>query len=353
MKQKRHIGLTIFLLILVSIIYIILAAKPLNKEYSFTPVWKISIANPVINQSGTKPHSYFHLGQTLGYFDEDGNISLYETFSSKVSISDFYYATYNSEAENTEFFNSDGSKAGVIEACGFPYFVDNLVYVFLPGGCSFSKCSETGKILWTFEGTFPITAFVAKQNYTAVGFANGSIKVLNNENGSTEIDFTPGGSDYPVILGLDISEDGQYIASISGHNQQRFVLSHREENQQKIIYHRFFEHDSPYRTLVHFSKDGKRIFFNYYKGLGIYNLESKTEHSLELKDKLLTIDETDDLVVLLGKEKNTYTVSIIDNTDTLEGGFSFTADSAFIHAADNNIYLGKDSSISKLSISKE
>ena len=353
MKQKRHIGLAIFLLILISIIYIILSAKPLNKEYSFTPVWKISIANPVLTQTDSKSKSYFHLGQTLGYFDESGNISLYKTFPSKVSISNSFFATYNSEADNTEFFKADGTKAGVIEASGFPYFSDNLVYVFLPGGCSFSKCSETGKILWTFEGTFPITAFVAKQKYTAVGLSNGSIKVLNNENGATEIDFSPGGSDYPVILGLDISEDGQYIASISGHNQQRFVLSHREENQQKIIYHRFFDHDSPYRTIVHFCKDEKRIFYNYYKGLGIYNLETKSEKTLELQDKLLSIEETDTLTVLLGKEKNTYTVSIIDNTDTLEGAFSFNADSAFIHASENNIYLGKDSSISKISVSRE
>ena len=55
----------------------------------------------------------------------------------------------------------------------------------------------------------------------------------------------------------------------------------------------------------------------------------------------------------MGKEKNNYTVSIIDNTETLEGSFSFTADSAFIHAAGNNIYLGKDNSISTISISKE
>ena len=353
MKQKKHIGLAIFLIIFISVIYIILAAKPLNKEYSFTPVWKISTANPVIKDDSSKTKSYFHLGQTLGYFDEDGNISLYKTFPSKVSISDSYFATYNSEAKNTEFFNSDGSLAGVIEACGFPYFCDNLVYVFLPGGCSFSKCSENGKILWTFEGTFPITAFVAKEKYTAVGLSNGSIKVLNNENGATEIDFAPGGSDYPVILGLDISEDGQYIASISGHKQQRFVLSHREENQQKIIYHRFFDQDSPYRTIVHFSKDGKRVFYNYYKGLGIYNLDAKSEKTLDLKDKLLSIEETDDLTILMGKEKNNYTVSIIDNTDTIEGSFAFTADSAFIHAEGNDIYLGKDNSISKIAISRE
>lgn len=353
MKQKKHIGLALFLILIISIIYIILAVKPLNKEYSFTPIWKISTANPVINSSNSKPNSYFHLGQTLGYFDEDGNISLYKSFPSKVSISNSYFATYDSEAKNTEFYNSDGSKAGVIEASGFPYFAGNLVYVFLPGGCSFSKCSETGKILWTFEGTFPITAFAAKENYTAVGLSNGTIKVLNNENGSTEIDFAPGGSDYPVILGLDISEDGQYIASISGHNHQRFVLSHREENQQKIIYHRFFEHDSPYRTIVHFGKDGKRVFFNFYKGLGIYDIESKAEQTLELKDKLISIDETDDLTLLLGKEKNTYTVSVIDNTNTLEGAFSFTADSAFLHATDNNIYLGKDNSISKIQVTRE
>ena len=353
MKQKKHVGLGIFLLILFSVIYILLAAKPLNKEYSFTPVWKISTANAVIKENRQKSQSYFLLGQNLGYFDEDGNISLYQTFPEKASISNSFFATYDSEAKNTEFYNSDGTKAGVIEASGFPYFSGNLVYVFLPGGCSFSKCSNTGKILWTFEGTFPITAFAAKENYTAVGLSNGTIKVLNNENGSTEIDFAPGGSDYPVILGLDISDDGQYIASISGHNHQRFVLSHREENQPKIIYHRFFDHDSPYRTIVHFSRDGKRVFYNFYKGLGIYNLETKSERTLELKDKLLNIEETDDLTLLLGKEKNNYTLSIIDNTDTLEGSFSFTADSAFIHTMDNNIYLGKDYSISKIAISKE
>ena len=50
------------------------------------------------------------------------------------------------EAKNTVFYNADGSKAGVIEASGFPYFEGDLVYVFLPGGCSFSKCTEDGSI---------------------------------------------------------------------------------------------------------------------------------------------------------------------------------------------------------------
>ena len=354
MKIKKYIGLFIFLGIIISIIYILLAVKPLSYEYQFTPVWKISTSNPVINENAKdKKLQYFHLGQTLGYFDEDGNISLYKTFPSKVSISDYYFATYSSETQNTEFFNNKGEKAGIIEASGFPYFVENLVYVFLPGGCSFSKCSETGKILWTFEGTLPITAFSAKQNYTAVGFANGTIKILDNTSGNTLIDFAPGGSDTPVILGLDVSEDGEYIASISGHNQQRFVLSHREENQQKIIYHKFFEYDSPYRSVVHFCKDNKRVFYNFHEGIGIYNIDDKTEKTISVKDKIISVEETDDLVLLLGKNKNNYTLTIIDDTNTQEGSFSFSADAAFVHAIGNDIYLGKDNTISRLTVSKE
>lgn len=358
MKTKKYVGLFIFLGIIISIIYIILAVKPLSYEYQFTPLWKISTANPVVTKApaaakDARAIMYFHLGQTLGYFDEDGHILLYETFPSKVSISDFYYATYNSAASSTEFFRSNGEKAGVIEAAGFPYFVDDLVYVFLPGGNSFSKCSGTGRVLWTFEGTFPITAFAAKNQFTAVGLANGNIKVLDNATGTTLVEFAPGGSDYPVILGLDISDDGQYIASISGHNHQRFVLSHREENQQKIIYHKFFDYDSPLRTIVRFSNDGKRVFYNYHDGIGIYNLEDKSEKTIPLKDKIISVEESDDFMILLGKDKTNYTVSVIDNTNTLEGSFSFKAESAFIHARGSDIYLGKDSSISRMTVSRE
>ena len=330
MKYKKNIGLGVFLAIIISIIYVTLAAKPLTIEHSFTPVWKINTANPVINQNTDKDLKHFHLGQTLGYFDKNGNISLYETFPSKVSISDYYYATYDSNAQKTVFFNNKGEEAGIINENGFPYFVGKLIYVFLPGGSSFSK-----------------------EKYTAVGFSNGIIKILNNENGNTEIDFSPGGSDYPIILGLDISDDGMYVASISGHNHQRFVLSKREEKQQKIIYHKFFDYDSPYRTIVHFCNDGKRIFYNYLGGIGIYDFESKTEKTIPIKDKIISVEETNDFVLLLGKEKTNYTLYIVDETNTLEGSFTCKADAAFVYADENDIYFGKDNTISRLSVSKE
>lgn len=354
MKNKKGIPFFLLFAVLITIVYIALAAKPLTEEFQFTPIWKINISAPITQTvEKDKKKLAFHLGQSVGYFTEDGEITLLKSFPAKADISDYYFAIYNSGAKNTEFFNNNGEIAGYIKAEGFPYFAEQIIYVFLPGGCSFSKCTQTGDIQWTYEGTIPITAFAANDNHTAAGFADGTIKVLNNADGQTEVNFAPGGSDYPVILGLDISSDGKYVASISGHKKQRFVLSRREGNQQKIIYHKFFENDLPYRTIVRFCKDSRRILYNFPQGLDIYDIEDKKSKFIDIKDKIISVKETDDMIFLLSKEKKKYTVSLVDSTNTLEGSFSFTAESAFINTYDNNLYVGRDNSISRIKVSKE
>ena len=353
MKTAKKIRLFIIIVIIFTILYLFFAAKPLSKEYQFNPVWNINTSYPAIKTSDLQENQiHFHLGQTIGYFDTKGTITHYKTFPSKVSISDYYYAIYDTNASHIPFYSPDGKQAGIISASGYPYFVNDLIYVMLPGGASFAKCDEKGNIIWQYEGIIPITAFSAKQDFTAIGLSDGTIKVFDNATGETQIAFSPGGSDYPVILGLDISENGEYIASISGHIQQRFVLSHKEGAGQKIIYHTFLDTDSPYRTLIHFCDDKKRVFYNFEKKLGIYDLKSQTNTFINLQSKVISIEESDYFVYLLGKEQHEYTVSLIENTNTLGGSFSFTADTAFIHSVDNNLYIGKDNTISCLSISK-
>ena len=72
-----------------------MAAKPLGKEYQFTPEWRKSIATPTIKSvpAGTNLIS-FKLGQSIGYFTEDGQITTFKSFPSKASISSEYYALY-------------------------------------------------------------------------------------------------------------------------------------------------------------------------------------------------------------------------------------------------------------------
>ena len=354
MKNKKHTSIYIFLALIFIIIYIIMAAKPLGKEYEFTPQWRKSIATPTIqNVTPGTSQIYFKLGQSIGYFTEDGQITTFKTFPAKASISSDYYALYTTEDSQITFYNKLNQEQGVLEATGFPFFEQDRIYVFLPGGASFAKCNNQGKIMWTNENTIPLTAFSSKENFTASGYADGTIKIFDNNTGNEVLGFAPGGSDYKVILGLDVSSDGTCIASVSGHNKQRFVLTKNEGKQPKIVFHNFLDSNMNRQTVVRFCDNDNRVIYNYDGYLGIYNIENQKNTSIKIDKTVIAVEETDSLIFVLGKKNKEYTVYIIEKTDTLEGSFSFEADAAFIKTCNNNLYVGQDTSISKIKISKE
>ena len=354
MKTKKHTPIYIFLAFLFIIIYIIFAVKPLGKEYQFTPQWRKNIATPSVKNvpAGTQK-IYYKLGQSIGYFTEDGQITTFKSFPSKASISSDYYAIYTTEDSQITFYNNLNQEQGIFEISGFPYFEENRIFMFLPGGASFARCDSKGKVIWNNENTVPITAFSSKEKYTAAGYADGSIKIIDNDTGFETLCFAPGGSDYKVILGLDVSSNGEYIASVSGHNKQRFVLTKNEGKQPKIVYHTYLDSDMIRQTVVKFCKDDKRILYNYDGNLGIYNLETQKNSTIKIDKTVIAVEETDSLIFVLGKKDKEYTVYIIEKTDTLEGSFTFEADTAFIKTFNNNLYVGQDTSISKVRISKE
>ena len=107
------------------------------------------------------------------------------------------------------------------------------------------------------------------------------------------------------------------------------------------------------RTVVRFCDNDKRILYNYENHLGIYNIETQKNTNIKIDKSVIAIEEIDSLIFVLGKKENQYTVYVIEKTDTLQGSFSFTADTAFIKTYNNNLYIGQDTSISKVRISKE
>lgn len=354
MKSKKNVALPIFIILILTILYVVFAIKPLAKEYQFNPDWKISVSSPVIDKNlSNKDTIHFKLGQQIGYFTEEGKITLCRTFPFQASISDKYFSIYNSDATKTPFFDNKGNQIGIIEDSGFPYFVEENAFLFLPDGNSFSKLYDDGKTEWTYEGTIPITAFSSKNAFTTVGLADGKIIIFDNHSGNIINDYVPGGSDYPIILGVDISNDGKYVASVSGQDRQRFVLSQNENQKQKIIYHNFLPNNSLYRTLIYFTKDNERVFYVYKNNIGIYNIKSEKSFTIPIEDRIINIEESNDFVFLLGKNQNKYTVYLVDKTNTLEGKFSFNAESAFIKTYNDNLYVGNDTYISKIILTRE
>lgn len=351
---NKKITFSILFILLFNIIYLLLASRPLGKEYHYEPEWETNILNNTDIPS-VKSTYYFKLANKAGYFDVDGNITKLINIpeNNKISISETFYAPYPLNAENTEFFDKFGNSKGFIKDAGFPFFVKDKIFLFLPDGSSFSRLNNIGNPLWTYSGVMPITAFAAKDTSTAVGFADGTIKVFDTLSGKLKLQYAPGGSDNPVILGIDITEDGEYIASLSGQDRQRFVLAHKENTQVKIIHHQFMSENYAHQSIVHFTNDEKSVFYNYKNGIGIFNLENEKTSKIPISSRIIKVEESENMVILLGKKDNLFTVYLVEKSNSLSGKFSFKAESAFIRADENNLYVGKDNSLSKINITKK
>ena len=351
MKNKKSASLYITAGLIITILYIIFAIKPLGEEFQFVPEWKIDITNPTIEQSDEKKHP-FKLGQSMGYFTDSGKVTSFISFPFKATISENIYASYMENNSSCDFFSCNGEKIGTINEYGFPFFDEDRLFIFYPGGNAFARLDENGKKLWEYENSAPITAFDSSENGCVAGFADGSITQFD-KNGKILQQFSPGGSEFQIISGAAISSDGEFVATVSGQNKERFVLARREDAHSKIIFHEFSDNSKPYQKLVKFSKDNSKVYYDFCGKLGIADTKKCKATHLNIKGQAISLKENDLCVFLLTKNKNEYTIYVIEKNSSLTGKFSFTANSAFIQTYDNMLFVGKDSTISKINILKK
>jgi hypothetical protein len=360
MKKQKKIVLVIVAGVLFAVLYIIFAGKPLESEFQLDPQWAINIAETDVTEApqlilDTNRLLPFKLGQTMGYFSPEGDVYNKTDFLYEAVISSYYYAPFSQNAENTAFFSSTGEPIGRIDGSGFPYFDDDRIYLFHPGGAAFSKCDNAnGLILWTHEGYAPVFAFASSAGGSAAGFADGSI-IVHSPDGTRSTKIVPGGSAYPVVLGVDISNDGNRVASISGLQKQRFVLTEIGVNSNRVLYHEYFENDSNEQGFVQFSSKDNMVYFVQPGKLTVLDSVTYATTALPMKGNTLSLLEVPDtnLVFMLTKEKSTYHIYMLENYNIPVGSFSFEAEHAFIRIFDNALYIGKDTSISKLVISRK
>lgn len=342
--------------------YIILAAKTLPKEIQLKPEWTVDIDSASL-PSGDEQIDYtdavpFKLGQTLGSISKDGKLLNRISFPYKAASSEQYYALYGTSSETIDFFTLDGKKAGTIHGSGFPYFADDKKCLFLPGGSSFAFLAEDGSRLWDYAEATPITAFSTSKNGIAAGFANGKVVAFNND-GDIIQEYKPGGSTYEVIYGVGISDSTRYTATLSGQDNQRFVISEKLSDtpgaNSSIIFYKTLTNELNRQAIVKFTKDEKNVYYDAEDGVGLVNLKTLTETMIPIKGRILSIKESEDgrQVFILSREKGTRTVSVIEGFGILAGSFSFDAASSCIVSSGNALFVGRDSKISKITIERK
>jgi hypothetical protein len=352
--------------ILFFLIYVFLGAKPLSPSLRLDPAWTVDITDfrdARDDTPQTPPHATppvlipYKLGQTMGYFTPDGKIDSLITFPFRSAISGAYHAAFLANAQNTEFYHTDGSLAGVIRASGFPYFDDDRIVLFHPGGAAFSLVNPDGVLAWTYEGYAPISAFESSKAGIAMGCVDGVIRVFAPDSNAAH-EIIPGGSTYPVILGADISPDGKYVASVSGIGGQRFVLTKIEGGVNKVLFHRYISDETREQTLVQFNAAGTVVYYNSKNALCVFDSVRGFTEEIPFEGELLAIAEMpeDNFVFALTRVASsggqaTYTVWVLEDSSKQAGSFSFTADHAFIRTSPGALYVGKDTLITRINVS--
>lgn len=353
MKTKVKLNVLIPLAVLFCILYIFLALKPLGTELHFIPSWTEDITRTKPMKEGDSLIPY-RLGQNLGYFTEDGRIISTIAFPCKSTVTDTYYATFGLDNASTTVYTANGVPAGTISAYGFPFFDEDRIYMMLPGGCSFARYDAAGTKLWDYESYAPITAFSSSKGGTAAGFADGSI-VSFKDDGTIIQQYEPGGSDYPVILGVAISQDGTHIASVSGQHRQRFVIAEKSGNQSKIVFHKFLDKEQKKQLLVQFNKKDDTVYFDNDGSLGIVDTRSYAFSSVPIPGFIVQIEESsvDSLTFILSRKGKTYTISVLEPFDHIAGSFSFIADNAYIQVRGDALFVGKNNKISRITVARK
>lgn len=330
------------------------AVKPINDAIQLIPQWTIDITKPLVEPSSSEKLFPFKLGKNMGYYTSDGDITLSHSIEQKAAISSSYWAGFPLDAKQTPFFTMTGEQSGVLQRAGFPFFDKNRIFLFHPGGNSFSAHEANGSEKWTYEDYVPITTFSSTSAGSIAGFADGKI-VAFNPRGNIIQSFYPGGSNYEIIFGAALSKNGEYSACLSGVDAQRIVISHISEIQSKVIFHEYLETNLYEQTLVQFSSNDRYVFFDTKDELVIVDVNKKSSVKIPIDGKILSITEGDDenlcFVLSKNKSKNAYTVTILANVIYKIGSFSFEGSSAFLHSDSNDVYIGYDTRISKIKVS--
>jgi hypothetical protein len=339
------------------IIYMFVAAIPMGSDIYLEPDWTTEIS-PQTDGAAADPRAFtesgveaFVLGDRYGYFTADGKILSSSATDDRVSATTSAWAVYPEDARETAIHNPDGSVKATIAASGFTWLDDDRAYLFIPGGDAVSQYDAKGQKLWTREHTAPITAFNSSENGTVIGYADG-LFVCVAPDGTEKFAFYPGGSDREVILGAALSKDGTLAACVSGIDRQRFILVRISNGQHKIVFHTYLKGNLHRQAFVNFEDSGRYVFFESEDNLGIFDCKKMTASAIPVFGRVISAGEYpgESLFVALVKNGSRYTLAAIERPDPHAATMKFSATNAFLIQREGSVYLGTDSTISRINI---
>jgi len=300
--QKRT-RILFIVIIFIFLIYFFIAARPIPREIVLSSRWINTLETDFIQDaeppaplfpSVSGDHYPFSLGLRFGFVNSSGNFLFNREKTQEISLGKNMWTEYPAEPSGIIINNIlYGNEIDVQNSGGYPFILDDRIFILGSEQNSLSEISGSGNVLWTYDFGSPLTAIDAAAGLVVTGSLDGLIEVFNSR-GERIFHFETSGSRYLVVLGCAISHNGNYIGIISGIDQQRFMLFERAGNEgdYRINYHEFV--GEGFRRPVHilFVDDDQRVIYERMGGIDSYNIRSRRVVNIPLDGEIAAIDES-------------------------------------------------------------
>ncbi|MEL3906041.1 MAG: hypothetical protein P1P65_03280 [Treponema sp.] len=365
-SQKRFIIFPIIFLLF----YTFTAAVPLGSDIYFMPVWIRDLTPGTMQQdteetpdettasghaevslSEGKAPQYFLTDTHFGYFTAEGELLRSTPITKRVSASRTAWTEYPETAVNTPVYRPDGSLVTTIDEAGFVHIEHDRFYLFEPGGSAVKQYDSSGKVLWRYVHTAPITAFHSSAQGSVIGFSDGKLVCLNSA-GTVLFEFYPGGSNYQVILAAALSENGRFIVCVCGIEQQRVLLIRVDETKYKIVHHRYLEGNLRRQAFAGFNNEGKYAVFECAEGMGLIDCRNRQSVIIPQQERILGIGKQPykDIIAVMSQKEQTASLSFIEAPLYTIGKTSFPAQNIFLLQEHETLFLAADTKLARIDI---
>jgi len=371
-KWMYILGLTAF------VIYIFIAPRSIPVETVLTPRWITSLeSNYPVNLKDTSINENglllpFTLGNRFGYMADDGKFAINQIRDGYVSMSENLWAEYEALPSSIKVMDPHNGEIFVIEnPKGYPFFLDNRVFIVGSEQNSITALSRAGEELWTHDFPAPLTCVDAAGGYLLAGTLDGAVELLDSSGSLVFTPFEPGGSRLSVILGCAISQDASRLAIISGVEKQRFLLLERSVSDRlgterlgtdrpndayKVVHHEFLSDGFRRPVFVRFINDDAQIIFEREEGLGIFTISSRTSKKVNLEGEITALDDSGEngflfLITSQGQDEKRFIA--IRHPGLIVNETPFKSKNAFLARKRDRLYLGGDLLMASFELEKK
>jgi len=186
-----------------------------------------------------------------------------------------------------------------------------------------------------------LSAFSSGEAIVVGGTVDGWLEGVSPDGGRV-FSFAPGGSRLPVILGLDVSRSGDWVAAVSGIDRQRLVVLGRGGADYRVASHRYLESDyrEPVRVIV--MDDDRHVLYRRPDGIGVWSVDGAVDGLLPVKadDFDAAIDEATGVAYIAARRGDKAEIVAFRLPDTLLGRIALPDNCEYIRFSGSSAFVG-------------